>query len=180
MQNPEAMPPFLNKPHKAEASAFYTPPLENEEAKKYILSQLEITDEDEDELYGHRRQFVVKIHHIARQEYSFHNRRNLKWLPWGKYHKYRLAHVHMTRKISHKLMVAIKKKFPAFRVRLAADAWKHFYHGYAEIYETLNARFAISRTLLGARFPRVYVYLRNKWSKSFYISLEQVLLLLLS
>jgi hypothetical protein len=147
---------------------------EDKVKQRNILSQLEVTHEVDDELYGHRKKFIVRPYHIAKEEYSFHNRRNLKWLPWGKYHRYRIAHYYLTRGISHKLFLVFKKKVPAFKVRLAADAWKHFYSGYAEIYETLNARFAISRTLLGVRFPRVYAFLRNKWSTNFYMARELV------
>lgn len=177
MQIPDGMPAYFNRPHTAESNTLLYPSqlIQDVDMKRNILSELEITHNVDDELYGARKKFVVRVYNIPKQEYIMHNRRNLKWLPWGKYHKYRIASIFLREGLNHKLFMAMKKKMPAFKVRLASDAWTHFYQGYAEIYDTINARFAISRTLLGVRFPRVYAFLRNsKWSKSFYMSLVQV------
>jgi len=119
-QVPGGAPEFLNKPHKREASALLNlAEVEDKVKQRNILSQLEVTHEVDDELYGHRKKFIVRPYHIAKEEYSFHNRRNLRWLPWGKYHRYRIANYYLTRGLSHKLFLALKKKSPSFQSKIS-------------------------------------------------------------
>jgi len=146
-------------------------PKEDLETKKNIHAGLDLEHEDDDELLLPNLKFI-RINDVAKQEYRFHQRRKLRLLPFGLYHKYRLYHKYMNQEITVKLMRFIKHRAPKYRMRAFSARWRSGYHGFAELFSVIHARYNISRTLLATRFPSVYGFLFNQVTKSYYIRVQ--------
>jgi len=170
-QVPGALPIYQQNVHAPNSKSLYPLPKEDIQTKQNIHAGLELDHEEEDELMLPNLKYI-RINDIAKQEYKFHQRRKLRTLPWGMFHKYRVAHLFMNREVTAKAMRYFKQKGPKYRMRAFGARWRAGYHGFAELISVVHARYNISRVLLAARFPSVYAFLFNQVTKSYYIRVQ--------